>query len=41
MTEPLFELGQVVMTRTAQRARDKLVQLHIVQTKLNRHATGE
>ena len=41
MTEPLFELGQVVMTRTAQLALDKRGQLHIVQTMLNRHALGD
>ena len=41
MTAPLFELGQVVMTRTAQHALDKRGQLHIVQTMLNRHALGD
>ena len=41
MTEPLFELGQVVMTRTAQLALDKRGQLYIVQTMLNRHALGD
>ena len=41
MTEPLFALGQVVITASAKRTMEQRGQWPIVQTMLNRHALGD
>lgn len=41
MTQPLFPLGQVVITANAKATLERRRQFPIVQTMLNRHALGD
>ena len=41
MTEPLFDLGRVVITANAQQTLQQRGQYHMVETMLGRHALGD
>lgn len=41
MTEPLFNLGRVVITANAMQTLQERGQSHIIETMLSRHALGD